>query len=171
MKKLFVLPLIFVLILSGFNGIAQNAKKFGHIDTQALLTAMPERTKAQEELKKAAQDLQDQLEIMQVEYNKKYQNYLQKQDSISALVKRTIEQELVEMQQRIQEFQANAQQDLQKQEADLFQPIMEKAKKAIEEVGKENGFIYIFDANTLLFKSQESTDILPLVKKKLGIGE
>ena len=47
--------------------------------------------------------------------------------------------------------------------------IMEKIQKAAQEVGKENGFTYIFTQNALLFAADNSEDVLPLVKKKLGI--
>ena len=42
-------------------------------------------------------------------------------------------------------------------------------KKAIEEVGAENGFLYIYDLNTLLYKSADAIDVTPLLKKKLGV--
>lgn len=51
----------------------------------------------------------------------------------------------------------------------LVQPLIDKAKKAIEEVAKENGFTYIIDTSSgaLLYSGGE--DILPLVKKKLNL--
>ena len=75
------------------------------------------------------------------------------------------------MQGRMQEFQMTAQQDYQQKEAELFQPIMDEAQNAIEKVAKANGFTYVFDlsAGGLVYFSEESVDILPLVKKELGI--
>jgi outer membrane protein len=49
-----------------------------------------------------------------------------------------------------------------------MQPIMDKARKAIEAVGKENGYQYIYDAAGLLY-AQDSDNVLPLVKAKLGL--
>ncbi|MFC2096669.1 OmpH family outer membrane protein [Bacteroidota bacterium] len=48
---------------------------------------------------------------------------------------------------------------------------MDKAQAAIEKVAKANGFTYVFDlgAGGLLYFSDQSIDILPLVKKELGI--
>ena len=52
----------------------------------------------------------------------------------------------------------------------MLKPIVDRAKKAIEEVGKENGYTYIFDAGVgAVLYSQDSDDIMPLVKKKLGL--
>ena len=167
MKRVLSIVVLFTAILISGNSFAQ---KSGHIDTQALLTAMPERQQAQAELQKAAKEYQNQIEEMQVEYNKKYQDYAQGADSLSNLIRQTKEQELMELQQRIQAFQQNAQKELADKETQLFQPIMDKAKKAIQEIGKENKLLYIYDSSTLLYISDQSVDILPLVKKKLGIA-
>ena len=75
------------------------------------------------------------------------------------------------MQQRIQQFEQMAQQDLQQQQQTLIQPVLEKANNAIKEVAEENGFVYIFDisrGNPVYF-SEKSIDIQPLVRTKLGI--
>ena len=74
------------------------------------------------------------------------------------------------MDQRIQTYQQSAQQRLQDKEKELLQPIIDRAKQAISDVAKENGYTYVFDtsAGALLYQ-QDSDDILPLVKKKLGL--
>ncbi len=168
MKKIFVPIFVFVLSTSIY---AQAGLKLGHINSQELLQAMPESDSAQAKLEKATKELQDQLEAMQVEFNKKYQDYVSKKDTYSDLIKQTKETDLQQMNQRIQQFQTNADQDLQKQRTEIFKPILDKANKAISEVAKENGFTYIFDISTgsVIFHSDNSLDILPLVKQKLKL--
>lgn len=75
------------------------------------------------------------------------------------------------MGQRIQKFEEIAMNEFKKAQDELLQPIMDKAHKAIQDVAKENSFTYIFDMNSgaILYASETSEDILPLVKKKLGI--
>jgi outer membrane protein len=75
------------------------------------------------------------------------------------------------MQQRIQEFFVNAQQTLQQKQNELQVPVLESFRKAVEAVGEENGFLYIFEINSglTLFNSSQSVDVTPLVKAKLGI--
>ena len=76
------------------------------------------------------------------------------------------------MQTRIQEFQTNAQTQLQDQQVALFQPIYNKADKAIKDIGKEGGYIYIFDVKpgqVLYFDESKSTNIIAQVKTKLGL--
>ena len=75
--------------------------------------------------------------------------------------------------QRFQEYQAAAQKDIRDLQAKLMQPILEKAHNAIKKVGEDKGFVYVFDTSmgVLLYQSAKSTDILPLVKKELGINK
>ena len=89
---------------------------------------------------------------------------------MSELVKQDKIRELESIQQRILEFQQNAQESLAAKEQELITPILDKARKAIEDVAKEENFTYIFDASTgnILYAS-ESENILPLVKAKLGL--
>ena len=87
------------------------------------------------------------------------------------LIRKTKENELQDILQRIQNFQIEAEQDLAKQRAELLKPIQEKAFKAVNDVAEENGFTYVFDMGTgaVLYASDSTEDILPLVKKKLGL--
>ena len=89
---------------------------------------------------------------------------------MSELVKKDKEEELTSLGTRIQNFQQQAQQSLEQQEQALIEPIVNKAKKAIEQVAKENGYTYIFDtsAGSLLFW-EESDNVLASVKKKLNL--
>ncbi len=166
---------LLVIILFLFSGTAVNAQnyKFGHINSQELLSLMPERDSAEAKIQLYAKDLEAELEIMNVEYRNKLNDYLEKQDILTPLVKQTKEQELSEFQSRIQDFTNNAQQDLQQQEAQMIQPIIQKAEKAIKDVAKENGFTYIFDLSrgAVIYFSEQSEDILPLVIKKLGLEQ
>jgi len=170
MKNYLRLSIVVVFLLIGTTSFAQNLK-FGHINSQELLSLMPERDSAQVVLENYAQQLEDQLETMQVEYNNKVQQYLANQENYTDLIKQTKEQELTDMQERIQGFQNTAQQTIQQKEAQLIQPIIDKAEKAIKEVAEEQGFTYIFDLarGTILYFSDASQDILPLVKAKLNI--
>lgn len=164
--------LIFVLIL-GTSAIAIGQKnyKFGHINSQELMAIMPERDSAQAVLESFALKLENQLDAMQVEYNKKLQEYMAERDDLTEIIMQAKEQELNDLQTRIQGFQTNAQQEMQKRQGELMQPIVEKAQNAIQSVARENGFIYIFDVSvgSLVYFSEESVDILPLVKELLKI--
>ncbi len=169
MKKSLLMVLFIACVVTFSN--AQQKNKFGHLSSTDLLEAMPDKEAAQKTLQDFSKQLEDQLTAMQEELEKKYNEYLEKKDNMTELIKKNKEEELMSIQQRIQTFQTNAQQELQKKEQELLKPIIDKAKKAIEDVAKENGYTYIFDtaSGSLLYFPKDSDDILPLVKKKLGI--
>lgn len=163
--------LLCALLILPASVILGQTKKFGHINSQELLSQMPESDSAQAKVENLQKTYETQFEEMQVELNNKYENYLQNRDTYTDLIRQTKEAEITEMQQRIQQFENVAAQELQTQRNELLRPIIEKANKAIKEVAEDNGFIYVFDisqGNPIYF-SEESVDILPLVKVKLGL--
>ncbi len=160
-----------LLLFVGASASAQTLK-FGHIDFQGLIQTMPERDAAQKAMTKMQTDLESQLGVMQKEYQTKGQEYvaLVKQANVTDAIRQAKEEDIQSLQQRITTFQQQAQENLQKEESKLFQPIVEKARKTIGEVAKEQGVLYVFDVNSVLyFNTVQSIDLLPLVKTKLGL--
>lgn len=169
MKKTLIVLLI-ALFATGTSAIAQKNVKLGHINSNELMQIMPGRDSAQTVLEKEVSDLEQTLKSMQDELEKRYNEYQSGQAGWSDLIKQTKQSELQDMSVRIEQFQKNAQQQLQTREAEVLKPIIDRAKKAIEDVAKENGYTYIFDAGVgILLYSQDSDDIMPMVKKKLGL--
>lgn len=170
MKNVFVL----FLSLALFAGIqplqAQVKIKLGHIDSNELMTMMPGRDSAQKVLEIFAKSLEDQLAMMNQEFQTKYQDYLEKEATLLEPIKQARQKELVDLQNRIDEFKGQAQELLGQEETKLVQPLIDKAKKAIDEVAVEKGYTYIFDTGVgALLYYQDSDDIMPFVKAKLGI--
>jgi len=168
MKK--ILSLLAVALCTTIAVEAQELK-FAHIDTQALISSLPEQIAAQTTLQEEAKKLEDQLTIMNTDLQQKYEDYMTKRDSLPDLIKATKEKEIQDASQRIQSYQQMAQQSLSQKEQQLLMPILEKVQTAINEVGKENGFVYIFDISSqvVLFHADNSVDAAPLVKAKLGV--
>lgn len=167
--KLFVL-VAFMIAAMGVSA-QQPAVKLGHIETQKLIQAMPEWTEAQKKFQAQQDEVEKELTNQQELFQTKAAEYAEKVKTYSDVIRNAKEQELQELRQRIQRFQESAMNDLDKVQRDLMEPITTKATNAIKEVGKENGFTYIFDMSSgiLLYSAETSQDILPLVKKKLGL--
>lgn len=167
------LKILFVCIVVAMPSLsfAQKVYKFGHVNSQEILATIPDRDSAQTKLQAFAQDLENTLDGMQVEFNKKYQDFITAEPTMNDLVKKTKQEELTQMQQRIQQFQQNAQDEYKNKNDELMQPIIQKIQKAINDVGKENGFLYIFDVSSgaVPYVSADSQDITPIVKTKLNI--
>ena len=160
MKKAIKLTLAVVLVMGATSLFAQ---KFGRINTQEIIMAMPETKTMQENMDTFAKELSDNIETMNVEFN-----------TFSDAIKEVKEKELNDMQTRTREFQERAQQDYQKKQNELLAPIIDKAKSAIDKVAAAGGFLVVFDTSTgslAYFDEATLTDVAPAVKKELGITD
>jgi len=171
MKNLLKVCLVVsVLFFFSISANAQKALKFGHLDFAELYSSMPAQDSVKQIYNDYAQSLKTTLEQMQNELQNKYADYQSNIATMSDIIKQTKEKEMQDLQNRMKEFNAQAQKDLQAKEAELTNPLIEKAQNAVKEVAKENGYSYIFNSTGgLLLYAQPSDDIMPLVKKKLGI--
>lgn len=169
MKKSLIL-LVAALLAFGGSAFAQKNVKLGHINSGELMKIMPGVDSLQNVLQREVNNVKEQATAMENEIQKKQEEYTQGQSQWSELIRNTKQQELQEMFNRYQVFQENAQESLQELNQKLLEPIQERAMKAIQDVAKENGFTYIFEESVLYYKDG-GEDILPLVKKKLGISK
>jgi len=161
--------ILIVLCLISYGTFAQK-QKFGHINSEELLKLMPGRDSAVTVITEYAKTLENQMKGMQTEFEDKYQDYLAHESEMTDLIKQTKQRELQDIQTRIENFQTSAEEDLQKKQTELLQPIIDKAKAAIEKVAKTNGYTYIFDSGLgILLYEDPGEDILPMVKTELGI--
>ena len=166
MKKLLILVAA-VLAVS-----TVSAQKFARINLQETIVAMPEFAEAQKNLEAYGKDLQEQMEQIQVEFNNKLADFQKNQETMAASVKQIKQQELEQLQQRYAEFQQIAQQDFQKKEGELLEPVQKKAQEAVNKVAKANGYLAVFNTSVpslAYFDEAQLTDIAPLVNKELGI--
>lgn len=162
MKKIiFALALMLPMLAS--------AQKFGYLNSQELFAQMPEVNTVRLQMDSINAQYEQQLTMMQEEFQKKMQDYSQQEATMSEAIKQYRQQELQEMQQRIQLFYQTAEQDIQRQQQERIIPIQEKMAKAIDAVGKAEGYTYIFDAAAMLFIADNAENVMPLVKKQLGI--
>ena len=170
MKSVFKICVLGILLFSAGFANAQTPK-FGHIDLQALYQIMPERAAGEKQFVAYQKELEDALGMMQKEAQTKYVEYLAKRDSLSETVRKMKEDDLNLMNERIQNYQQSAQPQMQTKQAEIFKPMLDKADKAVKDVGAEKGLIYVFDMSSMviLYNSKESLDLLPLVKAKLAI--
>ncbi len=167
MKKI-VLTLAGLLMMAAAT-FAQSPK-LGYINSQELLQSMPEMTKSEGELKTLAKSYEDQLVTMNQELEKKYKDFQAGDKTMTEAVREVKTRELQDLQARMESTKESAQEKIQKRKKELYDPILEKADKAIRAVATEKNYDYIFDASagSLLF-AKESENVLDAVKAKLGI--
>lgn len=130
----------------GATSFTHAQSKVAHINTQELIKAMPEMNTAQAEMDKLGKTYEADIQSMVTEYQNKMKQY---EAEAATKTDEENQKRLVEvqtMQQNIQQYQGQAQQEMQKKEIDLLKPITEKAKTAILKVARAQGFDYVLDS-------------------------
>ncbi len=165
-KKIAFAVAMFILPLG-----AMAQAKFAHMNSQEVISVMPEFTKAQADLDAMAKKYQEEMQRGQEELNKKYQELVQQQDSLPKNILERRQKEVQDLAQRQEQFQQEAYQAMEKARQDAMVPIYKKLDDAIQAVGQAEGVVYIFDlARTAIpFVSAQSTDVTAKVKAQLGI--
>ncbi|HAB26856.1 MULTISPECIES: OmpH family outer membrane protein [Xanthomarina] len=154
----------------GATSFTQAQSKVAHINTQELIKAMPEMNTAQAEMDKLGKTYEADIQSMVTEYQNKMKQY---EAEAATKTDEENQKRLVEvqtMQQNIQQYQGQAQQEMQKKEIDLLKPITEKAKAAILKVARAQGFDYVLDSTQgggVIMA--DGKNLIDDVKKELGI--
>lgn len=171
MKKISILTAVIACFLMFNNSVfAQTKVKLAHINSADLMQVMPGRDTAQKVIENYSASLEEELKTMYAEYQSKATKFQETQATMSQIVQQSKLKELQDLENRIKLFDEQAQGDLQSKQEELLKPLIDKAKAAIAEVAKENGYTYVFDSSVgVLLYFENSDDILELVKKKLNI--
>ena len=165
MKQFRTLLLIAIITL-GFNTV-QAQTKVAHINTDMLLSLMPESKALTVELEKLGKTYEAELKAEQAKLEAKLKKYDAEAASQTDEVNQKRGAEVQQDDQNLRQASQVAREDINNKRNEKLKPILEKAKKAIEDVAKEKGFTYVLDASTLIVAN--GTDLLPAVKAKLGI--
>ena len=164
MKKL----LILLCVLLPMGAMAQGVK-IAYVKSQEVFTAMPELANVESTMAKMEEDYKKELQQIQDEFTKKYTVYISQRDSLTDNIRLRREQELQDIRERMDNFVQVAQQDTQKKQLEMIQPIQKKIQDAIKAVGTEKGYTYIIDQANVLFINPNAEDATPLVRAKLGM--
>lgn len=177
---------IFSLILLGLfsavfiqNANAQSGLKIGSANIEFILSNLPETKQIENDLKTYEKQLNTQLESKYAEYQRKLEEYQKGVSSglMPEAVKADKEKELLAMQQSIQDFEKSAQDDMQRKQMTMLEPVLEKVQTSIDKVAAANGFTYIFSTHAdfggsaiiLYSKNKDQDDISTLVLKDMGV--
>jgi outer membrane protein len=169
MKRIIAIFFGIGLLSIPLKSFAQPALKIGHVDIASLMSAMPQKDSAAAVLEKETKEYQSTYDQMTAVYNNLLDDYQKNMSTFSEIVKKNKESELLDKEKRLQEFEKNASETLQKRNTELVQPILDKILKAIDKIAGENGFTYILDVSkgSVVYTSKDSQNIDPLVLKIL----
>lgn len=161
--------LVTAIVLLGALSFTNAQSKIAHINVQQLLSEMAEMKAAQAELKKLEETYKADLQSSFQEFQNKAKLY---ESEAPGKTKEENERRAVELQgfeRNLGEAQQAASQELQKKQAELYQPILEKANNAVQKVARTKGYQYVMDASpgagVIL---ADGKDLLADVKKELG---
>ena len=167
MKKLVICA---ICAICGFT-TANAQGKFGHVNTQEIIQAMPEYNTAKAEIDKLTSQYEADLKAMQDELQKKADAFDKEQATLPDNIKQRRQTELQEMYQKIQQSYQDNQQALQKASSEKMQAITAKVLEAIKAVGQAGDFVIINEINAGIpyISTTLSTDVTAQVKTKLGL--
>ena len=153
--------------------LGAQAQKFGYVNTNEIFNVMPEKVTAENTLKQVSDKYEAEYKNLQDAFQKKMTEYeaADQDPSTPQAIKDRHNQELQDDYVKIQNFQQTAAQDMQKQQDMLIAPITQKLQNAIQAVGAEGGYTFIFDqaAGSILYTGTNAEDVSAKVKAKLGI--
>lgn len=153
---------------------AQNVK-IGYVNSEELVQLHPTMDDAREVLQNVAQTYQDELMAMQKEYQDKitaYEDAVKKNPDMPASLRQRKEQEIYDIQQRLQDTQQEGQQVLQQKQQQLYAPVYADVQKVIETLGKEGGYTMIIEESSMLYiDKNQCVDLTPGARKALNIPE
>jgi len=170
--EIFVLLPVVVMVVMGLVMAGNSTKaqgKIGYISLSELIPAMPEYKKADTALNDYQSALGENVEDMKTAYYE--QDSLLSSKDTAKYTRAQLElkkKNMGEMLVKLQGWQQQAQQLYQQKQQDLITPIQKKAVETVQAVAKENGYTYVLTKEALL-ASPPADDLLPLVKKKLGL--
>ncbi len=158
-----------ILMLMLLAPMALFAQKFGHIDTQSIIQSLPEFARANGEIEAVGKQYENELKASQDELQRMAEEYDKNKSTMNETKQRETEEQLNQMYTRIQQQAQQNQQAFQKTQAEKLQPIFDKVRKAIEEVAKAGGYVYIMEKASVLYINEAiSKDVTSEVKSQLN---
>jgi len=158
------------LLLAG--GATAQTGKVGFVDTQAIISSLPEYTAAQNSLASFEQTLiTASIKSKQEALESKYATYQAEQATMGDARKEVMQQEIKLLEQEFNQMLSANQipQKLQQKQVELFGPVEQKASELISQVAKEGGYSVVFDVNQVpLIYADPSANMMPMILAKLG---
>ena len=160
MKKLIVMLMMMA-------PVAVFAQKFGKVNTQTIMQSLPELSKVNGELEATAKQYENELKSMQEELQRQSEAYEKAKSTMNATTQQQKEQELQGLYQKIQQTYQDNQQALQKAQQEKMQPVLNKVRNAIQNVGNIGGYTYIFEEGAAVYTGTNVEDVTSKVQSEL----
>lgn len=166
MKTLKSILLAAVIVCCGsISSFAQiGGQKFAYVDSDYILSNIPEYADAQEELNALSTQWQNEVKAIYDRVSEMYRKYQTEMVLLSEDQKHAREQEIVNKEQeaknlQMQYFGSDGQ--LYQKRTELVQPIQEKIYTALTELAQTKGYTFIFDlaSGTSILYASDKVDV------------
>ncbi|MDP4596635.1 MAG: OmpH family outer membrane protein [Crocinitomicaceae bacterium] len=141
--------LLGLFVVIGFSTFAQT--KIGHVDSQKLLDTMPSRKEAIKKLDSMKTSGMQELQLMDADFQKAYQDYTVNQANKSPAERQIIEGRLMQKQQMLEATQASLEEGLQIMSEELNKPILDRVQKSIDIVSERKKLNYVLDVSATMY--------------------
>lgn len=167
MKKILIALCVFMT----FAASADAQSKIGYINSQELLSFMPEVKNADSVIAIMADEIKKQYGGYVQEYQTKLDDYNKNVATWSEVKKEATETDLLNMQERISTYQETSQKRIDAKREELLTPVLAKADEAIKAVGKDQKLTCVIDTSVgaVIYVGDDMINILPMVKQKLNL--
>ena len=125
--------------------------KIGYVDLQRVIDASEDGKRAQEEIKKKADELSQQAKAMKEEIQQIKQNYEKQNDVLTDEAKREKRDEISKMERDYTRFINDSKTELRLAEQRALKELLEGVGKLVVEYGKANNYTAIFEAGNILY--------------------
>lgn len=165
-KILLFTAILFTAIL-GLN--AQTTLKIGHVNIQDLVQKHPDMDSIRVLVQQETKDMEEVYAEMLAEHESKLKKFEEESAGYSDFVKETKQTELMELVQKIQNYNQSAEQQLQQRNRELIQPVYAEINQEIANISGYEKFTYVLDVSTgtVAYISPESEDITARVLEAL----
>ena len=167
----------FLIFISIFFVISQSfSQKFVYVDTEYILSKLPEYSAAQQQLDNMSAQWQKDVEAKYAEIEKLTKTYQAEQILLTEEMRKKRETEITNKEKEARDFQKikfGIEGELFKKRQELVRPVQDKVYDAIKELAKKDKFAIVFDKSgslTMLF-TDEKYDKSGAILKALGVKD
>ena len=168
MRTIMIVAVLATLVAPTVHG----QMKVGHFSSEAIMRQLPDAQDAQKQLDQLVADWQGELNRMQDDWKKKFEEYDKRKLIMTEQRRADTERELRELEQKVadfrnQKFGQNG--ELFNKQNELMKPVQDRVFKAVQDVAKEESYDYVFDKSgeILLMYANEKYDLTPKILEKL----
>ena len=153
---------LFLLIVTLMTSISTYAQKFAYVDSDYILSKMPEFSQAEEKIDDFSKEWQSEIELAYEEVEQMYRDYQSEQVLLTSEMKTKREEAIMEKEKSVQLLQQKYfgnNGDLYKKRQDLIKPIQDRIFDAVQQLAASNKYSIIFDASSDLIMLYSNPDL------------